>query len=59
MMTKLIPLSHAKNPDQGYFAGWNNKSSRDYPRSTTISVILPGRFTERMCSMTIWIPMMI
>ena len=30
---QLIPLSHAKNPDQGYFAGWNNKSSRDYPHS--------------------------
>ena len=30
---QLMPLSFAQNPDQGYFCGWNNKSSRDYPQS--------------------------
>lgn len=30
---QLIPLSFAENPAQGYFAGWNNKSSKKYPHS--------------------------
>jgi penicillin amidase len=24
------PIAHAVNPDQGFFAGWNNKASADY-----------------------------
>lgn len=27
------PLSHERNPAKGYFGGWNNKSSPDYPNS--------------------------